>query len=98
MKFSRRKNCQNILNAKNELRELDMKQIVFPVDNPTIAIQSLCLYNRMLWSKAKRAQSLVKFSSFYVSRATVINISENNLRLPIVHFNDLEKKKFLILI
>ena len=76
-----------------------MKQIVFPVDNPIIAIQSLCLYNRMLWSKAKRAQSLVKFSSFYVSRATVkINISENNLRLPIVHFNDLEKKKFLILI
>ena len=52
VKFSRRKDCQNVLNAKKELRKLDMKEIGFPEDNPIFVNQSLCTYYLVLWSKA----------------------------------------------
>ena len=71
MKFSRRKNCQNVLNAKKELRKLDMKEIGFPEDNPIFVNQSLCTHYRVLWSKTKRLYFLKRISSFYVSEGTV---------------------------
>ena len=86
------KDCQNILNAKKELRKLDMKEIGFPEDNPIFVNQSLCTYYRVLWSKAKRLHSLKRISSFYVSGGTVkIKISENSLPLPITHVNDFKE-------
>ena len=86
------KDCQNILNAKKELRKLDMKEIGFPEDNPIFVNQSLCTYYRVLWSKAKRLHSLKRISSFYVSEGTVkIKISENSLPLPITHVNDFKE-------
>ena len=89
MKFFRWKDCQNVRNAKKELRKLDMKEIGFPEDNPIFVNQSLCTYYRVLWSKAKRLHSLKRISSFYMSGGTVkIEISENSLPLPITHVND----------
>ena len=41
VKFSRRKDCQNVLNAKKELKKLDMKEIGFSEDNPIFVNQSL---------------------------------------------------------
>ena len=92
VKFSRRKDCQNVLNAKKELRKLDMKEIGFPEDNPIFVNQSLCTYYRVLWSKAKRLHSLKRISSFYVSGGTVkIKISENGLALAITNVNDFKE-------
>ena len=92
VKFSRRKDCQNVLNAKKELRKLDMKEIGFLEDNPIFVNQSLCTYYRVLWSKAKCLHSLKRISSFYVSGGTVkIKISENSLPLPITHVNDFKE-------
>ena len=89
VKFSRRKDCQNILNAKKELRKLDMKEIGFPEGNPISVNQSLCTHYWVLWSKAKRLHSLKRIKSFYASRGTVtIKISENSLLLLITHVND----------
>ena len=86
VKFSRRKDCQNVLNAKKELRKLDMKETGFPEDNPIFVNQSLCTYYRVLWSKAKRLHSLKRISSFYVPGGTVkIKTSENSLPLPITY-------------
>ena len=50
VKFSCRKDCPNVLNAKKELRKLDMKDIGFPEDNPIFVNQSLCTYYWVLWS------------------------------------------------
>ena len=84
MKFSRRKDCQNVLNTKKELRKLDMKEIGFPEDNPIFVNQSLYTYYRL--------HSLKRISSFYVSGGTVkIKISENSLPLPITHVNDFKE-------
>ena len=89
VKFSHWKDCQNILNAKKELRKLDMKDIGFPEDNPISVNQSLCTHYWVLWSKAKRLHSLKGINSFYVSRGTIkIKISENSLPLLITHVKD----------
>ena len=92
MKFSRRKDYQNVHNATKEFRKLDMKEIGFPEDNPIFVNQSLCTYYRVLWSKAKRLHSFKRISSFYVSGGTVkIKIRENGLPLPIAHVNDFKE-------
>ena len=92
MKIARRKDCQNVLNAKKELRKLDMKEIGFPEDNHIFVNQSLCTDYRVLWSKAKRLHSLKRISSFYVSGGTAkIKISGNSLPLPKTHVNDFQR-------
>ena len=92
MKFSRRKQCQKILNAKKELRKFDVKQIGFPEDNPIFVKQSLHTYYRVLWSKDKRLHSLKKISSCYVSGGTVkIKINENTLPLSIKHVSNFKE-------
>ena len=92
MKFSRRKDCQDVLNWKKELRKLDMKEIGFPEGNPIFVNQSLSTYYRVLWSKAKRLHSLKRICSFYVSGGTVkIKISENSLPIPITYVNDFKE-------
>ena len=47
MKFSPRKDCHNVLNTKTEFRNLYMKQIGFPEDNPIFVNQILCTYYRV---------------------------------------------------
>ena len=92
MKFPRQKDCQNILNAKKELRKLDMKQIGFPQSDPVFVNQSLYTSYRVMGSKTKRLYSLNKISSFYVSGGTVkIKICENSLPLPITHVSDFKE-------
>ena len=92
VKFSRRKDCQDVLNWKKELRKLDMKEIGFPEGNPIFVNQSLCTYYRVLWSKAKRLHSLKRICSFYVSGGTVkIKISENSLPIPVTYVNDFKE-------
>ena len=44
MKFSPRKDCHNVLKTKTEFRNLHMKEIDFPEDNPIFASQILCTY------------------------------------------------------
>ena len=91
-KFSRRRDCQNVLNAKKEQRKLDMKENGFSEDNPIFLNQPLCTYYRVLGSKAKRLHSFKRISSFYVSGGTVkIKISENSLPLPITHVSDFKE-------
>ena len=93
LKFSQRKDCQNELNAKKELRKLGMKEIGFPEDNPIFVNQSLCTYYQVLCSKTKCLHSLKRISSFYVSGGTTvkIKISENSPPLPITYINDFKE-------
>ena len=89
--FLAERTAKNVLNAKKELRKLDMKEVGFQQDNPIFVNQSLCT-DRVLWSKPKRRHSLKRISSFCVSGGTVkIKISENSLPLPITHVNGLKE-------
>ena len=92
MKFSRRKDCQKILNSKKELKNLHMKQIGFLEDDPIFVNQGLCTYYRVLWPKAKRLHSFKRISFFYVSGGTIkIKINGNSSLLLITHVNDFKE-------
>ena len=54
VKFTRRKDCKQILKVKKDLRNLDMEDLDLPRGTKIYINQSLCPYYRILRSKAKR--------------------------------------------
>ena len=86
-KFSRRKDCQQILAVKKDLRKIKMEDVDLLGIN-----KNLCPYYKVLWSKSKKLLSLGKINSFFISSDTVkIRVSENSLPLSITHVDDLGK-------
>ena len=60
VKFSRRKDCEQIMSMKKDLKHLKMQEVGL-ASNRTIFINtSLRPYYRMLWSKCKRLHNLGK--------------------------------------
>ena len=68
------KDFQDVLNAKKELKKLEMKEIGFVENNCMFANQILGRYYHVSWSKAKPLHSLKKISRTYVSGDTVKSI------------------------
>ena len=51
--------------------------------------QSLCLYYRTLWSKAKRLQNIGSINNFYnFNGAIKIKVTENSSPITITHLDD----------
>ena len=53
VKFSRRKDCQQVLSVKKNLQKLKMEDIGLTGDNKVSINHSLCPYSCVLWSKSK---------------------------------------------
>ena len=60
IKFSKRKDCQQIFSVKKDLSKLDMKEVDLPKGTQIFVNQSLCPYYKSLWSKSKKLGSLGK--------------------------------------
>ena len=89
VKFTRRKDCQQVLQVKKGLKDLTTNDLDFP-RSTNFVNQSLCPRYDILWSKTKRLQSMGKINSFFLSGRTVkIKIDENSKRLAIIHLDDL---------
>ena len=67
VKFLRRKDCDQVLSVKRDLRKVNLKDIGLRGSNSIFINPSLCPYYRMLWSKSKRLLDLGKINEFYVS-------------------------------
>ena len=52
VKFSRQKDCQQVLSVKKNLQKLKMEDIGLTGDNKVFINHSLCPYYRVLWSKS----------------------------------------------
>ena len=92
MKFARRKDCQQVLSVKRDLKKLSLEDIGLPEKAKIFINQSLCPYYRILWSKCKKLHSLDKIHTFYVSNGTFkIKISENGQPISITHTSDFDK-------
>ena len=92
IKFTRRKDCQQVLSVKRDLRNLSMEDVGLPGDTRIFINQSLCPYYRILWSKSKKLHSLGKVHTFYVSNSTnKIKISKNSQPISITHSSDFDK-------
>ena len=53
IKFSKRKDCQQVYSVKKDLGKFDMKEVDLPEGTQVYINQSLCPYYKSLWSKSK---------------------------------------------
>ena len=89
VKFTRRKDCKQILKVKKDLRNLDMEDLDLSRGTKIYINQSLCPYYRILWSKAKRLQNIGSIDNFYISSGTIkIKVTENSSPITITHLDD----------
>ena len=65
VKFSRRKDCQQVLAVKKDLRKIKMEDVGLPGQNKLFINKNLCPYYKVLWSKSKKLHSLGKINSFF---------------------------------
>ena len=89
VKFTRRKDCKQILEVKKVLRNLDMEDLDLPRGTKIYINQSLCPNYRILWSKTKRLQNIGLIDNFYISSGTIkIKVTENSSPITITHLDD----------
>ena len=92
VKFSRRKDCQQVLSVKKNLQKLKMEDIGLAGDNKVFINHSLCLYYRVLWSKLKVLLDMGKINRLMVSNGTVkVKTSEISAPISITHADDFTK-------
>ena len=79
-KFSRRKDCHQVLAVKKDLRKIKMENVDIPGQNKLFINKNLCPYYKVIWSKGKILHSLGKINGFLVSGDTIkIKVIENSL-------------------
>ena len=92
VKFLRRKDCDQVLSVKRDLRKIKLEDIGWRGSNYIFINPSLCPYYRMLWSKSKRLLDLGKINNFYVSSGKIkIRIQESSKSLSVTHVEDFKK-------
>ena len=70
LKFSCRKDCQQLMKVKKYFSKLNLTDI--DLENTKIFInQSLSPYYKLLWYKSKRLHAMKQIHSYYVSNGTV---------------------------
>ena len=65
IKFTRRKDCKQVLQVKKDLEDSTMDDMDLPRGTKIFVNQSLCPYYRILWSKSKGLHSMGIISSFF---------------------------------
>ena len=92
VKFSRRKDCQQVLSVKKNLQKLKMEDIGLTGDNKVFINHSLCPYYRVLWSKSKVLLNMGKINRLMVLSGTVkVKISKISAPISITHADDFTK-------
>ena len=54
VKFSKRKDCKQVLSVKNDLKNINMTDLGVEENGSIYINQSLCPYYKMLWSWSKK--------------------------------------------
>ena len=92
IKFSKRKDCQQVYSVKKDLGKLDMKEVDLPEGTQVYINQSFCPYCKSLWSKSKKLRTLGKIQSFFISNSTIkLKLQENSALVAITHNSDFQK-------
>ena len=92
IKFSRRKDCQQVMKVKRDLRNMDCTELDLPAGTTLYLNESLCSYYRWLWSNCKKLRNDKLIYSFYTVNGTVkIKQHEEDMPYPVTHIEDLKK-------
>ena len=67
VKFSQRKDCQQIWDVKKDLQKIKMEDIDLPGLNKSFINKSLCTYYKVIWAKSKKLHTLGKIHGFFIS-------------------------------
>ena len=65
VKFSRRKDRQQVWQVKKDLQKMKMEDFDLPGSGKLFINRSLCPYFKVLWSTSKKLQNLGKIHSFF---------------------------------
>ena len=86
MKFSHRKDCEQIISVKKDLKKIKMQDIGLTGNHSIFINTSLSPYYRMLWSKCKRLHELGNTTNFYISSGTIkVKITSNSSPIAVTH-------------
>ena len=91
VKFSKRKDCLQIMKVKKDLRNMSFTDIDLPSGTTLFLNESLCSYYRWLWSNCKKLRNKEIIHSFFTVNGTVkVKVSEGDKPRPITHLDDLK--------
>ena len=92
VKFTKRKDCQEVWNKKKEFKNYKMEDFGLPGQGKIVINSSIWPYCKMLLSKSKELFTLGKINNFYFSNGTIrIKITKNSFPLSISHVDDFGK-------
>ena len=92
VKFSRRKDCQQVRDVKRDLWKIKMEDVDLPGQNKLFINKILSPYYKVIWTKSKKLYSLGKMHSFSISCDTIkIRFSGNSSPQSLTHINDFRK-------
>ena len=92
IKFCKRKVSRQVLSVRKDLNKVKRSDIDLTGQNTLYINQSLCPYNRTLWSKTKTWYQKCKIDSFYVSNGNIkIRLEENARPITISYTHDFIK-------
>ena len=91
IKFSKRKDCQQVLKVKKDLKNMSFTDIDLPVGTTLYMNESLCSYYRWLWSSCKKLRHANIIDSFYTVNGTLkVKVNEGDRPRSITHLEDLK--------
>ena len=86
VKFSHRKDCEQIISVKKDLKKIKKQGIGLTGNHSIFINTSLSPYYRMLWSKCKRLHELGNTTNFYISSGTIkVKITSNSSPIAVTH-------------
>ena len=91
VKFNKRKDCQQIMSVKKDLRDMDFTSLEVPEGTNLFFNESLCSNYRWLWSICKQLKNKHFIYSFYTVNGNVkVKKEEGGVPTNITHIVDLE--------
>ena len=91
VKFNKRKDCQQVMRVKKDLKNMMFTDIDLPVGTTLYLNESLCSYYRWLWSNCKKLRNANIIHSFFTVNGTVkVKVSDGGKPRTITHLEDLK--------
>ena len=91
-KFLRRKDCEQIMRVKSELKSLKPADMNLPVRTKLYINESLCPYYRGLWKQCNKLWNKRKLlASITVNGLVRVKLQENGLYNIITHIDDIKE-------
>ena len=92
IKLSRKKDCQQVMKVKSDLRNLNVSECDLPAGTTLYFNESLCPYYRWIWSCCKKLKNSNIIFGFYTVNGTVkVKQHEGDRANPVTHIEDLKK-------